>query len=166
MRLHLGDTPFSSVHGDRKQAIQIDNTSSVKAIGNGMYCIWPKKIGNDERNIQEDDNSKEPEEFGVYYQLAVFREVQFTRAKWFICSSSRIAFSYKTSSRHGRHSARTKSSTEAATRLRPSATESRKRFKRSYHPRIHRLNSNEIVRYRMSKNIPLQATTARYGLER
>lgn len=51
MRLHLEDTFSSSVHDDGKQAIQIDNTPAFKAVGNGMYCIWPKKIGNNERNI-------------------------------------------------------------------------------------------------------------------
>jgi len=87
--------PLHQYMVDGEYSFHINNSPSVKAIGNGMYCTYPKKLDSKGKKTQEDDYSKEPDfasletktvweepsEFGVYYQLAVLREVQFTKGK-------------------------------------------------------------------------------------
>lgn len=87
--------PLHQYMVDGEYSFHIDNAPSVKAIGNGMYCKYPKVLDSKGKKTQVDDCSKEPEfasletktvweepsEFGVYYQLAVLREVQFTKGK-------------------------------------------------------------------------------------
>ncbi len=87
--------PLHQYMVDGEYSFHINNAPSVKAIGNGMYCIYPKMLDSKGKKTQLDDYSKEPDfahletktvweepsEFGVYYQLAVLREVQFTKGK-------------------------------------------------------------------------------------
>ncbi len=87
--------PLHQYMVDGEYSFHINNSPSVKAIGDGMYCMYPKKLDSKGKKTQMDDYSKEPdfahletktvwEEpslFGVYYQLAVLREVQFTKGK-------------------------------------------------------------------------------------
>jgi len=85
--------PLHQYMVDGEYSFHIDNSPSVKAIGDGMYCIYPKMLDSRGKKTQVEDYSKEPDfasletktvweepsEFGVYYQLAVLREAQFTK---------------------------------------------------------------------------------------